>query len=391
MAERFDLLLVGGTVIDPASGKHGRFDVGVREGRVSAIEPDLASRPADQVLDARGRYVTPGLIDFHIHAYWGVNAFGFDVDPVCTTTGVTTAVDAGSAGPVNFLGFKRFIAQQARTRLLAFVCLAQHGVFHPPATELRDMLFADLEGAARTVQEHRDIAVGIKVRLDRNQVGENGREALRQAIQAGEASGTPVMVHIGNTALSMEEIAEPLRRGDIITHCFTPKAPSIVDEGYRVRPAVRAAQQRGVVLDVGHANGHFTFQIARACLEQGLAPDVISSDLHAFSPGGPVMDLPTTLTKLLALGMPLEQVVAACTSIPARAIGWQDRIGSLEVGRVADIAVLELAGEPITLRDSLGQTLQAEQRLKVHATIRDGRLLDSRDAAATVERPTQQR
>lgn len=383
MPALYDLLLVGGTVLDPASGRHGRFDVGVRDGRVAAIEPRLSPEAAARVLDVRGCYLTPGLIDFHVHAYWGVNEFGFDVDPICTATGVTTAVDAGSAGPVNFLGFKRFIAQPARTRLLAFVCVARHGVMHPPATELRDLLFADPDGAARAAREHPDVAVGIKLRLDRSQVADNGREALRLAIQAGESSGTPVMVHIGNTGLSLEEIADTLRPGDVITHCFTPKTPSIVDEQGRLRPAVRRARERGVLFDVGHANGHFTFDLARACLDQGFPPDIISSDLHAFTPGGPVVDLPTTLTKLLALGMPLEQVIAACTLAPARAIGWDDRLGRLDPGREADLAVLELVDAPITLRDSLGQTLTAQPHLKARWTIRHGQLLHAPEPLPT--------
>jgi dihydroorotase len=245
------------------------------------------------------------------------------------------------------------------------------------------MEFADPEGAARTVRAHRDVAVGIKVRLDEPAVLENGREALRLAIQAGEVSGTPIMVHIGHTRLSIEEIAETLRPGDVITHCFTPLRPSIVDEQGRLRPAVRAAHERGVVFDVGHANRHFTFDIVRACLEQGLAPDVISTDLHAFSPGGPVVDMPTTLTKLLALGMSLEQVIAATTIAPARAIGWDDRLGSLAVGREADVAVLELVDAPLTLRDCAGTTLEATQHLRARHTIRGGVVVSTaRDDAA---------
>jgi dihydroorotase len=374
MQPAYDLLLAGGTVLDPASGRNGRFDVAIRDGQIAAVEPALPREAAARVLDVAGSYVTPGLIDFHIHAYWGVNAFGFDCDPVCMATGVTTAVDAGSAGPVNFLGFERFIAAPARTRLLAFVCLARHGVMNSPATELRDLLFADPEGAAQTVREHRNVAVGIKVRLDQTMVGDNGREALRLAIQAGEASGTPIMVHIGGTAISIEEIADALRPGDVITHCFTPLAPSIVDDRGRPRPAVRAAYERGVVFDVGHANRHLTFDIVRGCLADGLVPQVISTDLHAFSGRGPVVDLPTTLSKFLALGMPLEQVIAASTSAPARAMGWDDRLGSLAVGREADVAVLDLVDAPVTLRDCVGAELPTDRYLRARHTIRGGQL-----------------
>jgi dihydroorotase len=375
MLPRYDLLLAGGTVLDPASGRHERADVAIREGRVATIAPQLPADAAAQVLDVRGHYVTPGLIDFHVHSYWGVNAFGFEIDPICAATGVTTAVDAGSAGPVNFPGFQRFIAAPARIRHLAFVCLAQHGVMRGPARELTDLRFADPEGAAQTVQQHPDVAIGIKVRLDQTMVGDNGREALRLAIQAGEASHSPIMVHIGNTAISMEEIADTLRPGDVITHCFTPLTPAIVDERGRLRPAVRAAHERGVIFDVGHANRHLTFDIVRACLADGLAPDVISTDLHAFSDPGPVVDLPTTLTKFLALGMSLDQVVAAATIVPAHAIGWDDRLGRLDVGREADLAVLALVEAPVTLHDCVGGTLQADRHLAARHTIRGGQLL----------------
>ncbi len=373
MSDAFDLLLAGGMVLNPASALRQEMDVGIVGGRIAAIQPALAGDNAKQVLDARGCYVTPGLIDFHIHSYWGVNPYGFNADPVCIASGVTTAVDAGSAGPVNFLGFKRFIAEQSRTRMLAFVCVAQHGVLSSPG-ELQDLRFADPEGAARTVKEHPDVAVGIKVRLHRSSVGENGREALRLAIQAGEASRSPVMVHIGDTAISMEEIVNTLRPGDVVTHCFTPKQPAIVDEAGRLREAVRWAHERGVLFDVGHANGHFDFNLVQRAMGDSLLPDTISSDLHARSGLGPVVDLPTTMTKFLTLGMSIEHVVAACTINPARVIGWQDRLGSIEPGREADLAVLELVDGPARLRDSIGGELIADQRIAARWTIRRGEL-----------------
>jgi dihydroorotase len=379
VASDYDLLLRGGTVLDPASGRHGRFDVGIRDGRIAAIEPQLSPDGADRVVYARGRYVTPGLIDFHVHSYWGVNEFGLDVDPLCQESGVTTAVDAGSAGPANFVGYERFVAAGAGTRLLGFVALARYGILASTA-ELSDLRFADPDGAARTVQEHPERAVGIKLRLDRSMVGDNGREALRLAILAGEASGTPVMVHIGYTGLSIEEIADTLRPGDVITHCFTPLAPSIVDEQGRVRPAVRAAQERGVILDVGHAGRHFPFEIARACIAQGLPPQIISTDIHGKMRPEAMLDLPTALSKLLAVGMSLEQVIAACTINPARAIGWDDRIGRLEVGGVADIAVLELVDGPTTLRDCVGGELTAPRWLRACQTIRAGQVVGGANA-----------
>src|SRR5262245_14440108 len=374
MAESFDLLLAGGTVLNPATKLEEHLDVAVAGGRVAAIGPNLSPHNAKQELDVRGCYVTPGLIDFHIHSYWGVNPYGFDADPICAASGVTTAVDAGSSGPVNFMGFKSLVAERARTRMLAFVCVAQHGVLHSPG-ELNDLRFADPEGAAREVKEHPDVAVGIKVRLHRGSVGDNGREALRLAIQAGEASRSPVMVHIGETPISIEEIVDTLRPGDIVTHCYTPKQPSIVDDAGRLRAAVRRAHERGLRFDVGHANGHFDFTLVRRAMGDGLLPDTISSDLHGrIGPSNPIVDLPTTMTKFLALGMSLQDVLAACTVNPAYAIGWQDRLGNLRVGAEADLSVLALVEEPTKLRDSVGGELSADRRIAARWTIRGGKV-----------------
>jgi len=376
MADTFDLLLTGGTVLNPVTGGNRKLDVGVAEGRVTAIQADLPRANANKVLDVAGCYVTPGLIDFHVHSYWGVNPYGCNLDALCLATGVTTTMDAGSAGPVNFLGFRNLVSESSKTRMLGFVALAQHGVLNEPG-ELVNLGFADSDGAAQTVGDNRDIGVGIKVRLHRKSIGENSRAALRLAIKAGEATRTPIMVHVGDTAISMSEIADTLRPGDIITHCYTPQKPSIIDETGKLLTEVRKAKERGVIFDVGHAGGHFDFDLVRRAMGDGLLPDVISSDLHGRlkQPGfGIVGDLPTTLTKFLALGLNLEEIIARCTINPARVIGWQDRIGSLEVGREADIAVLKIIDEPTTLRDSVGGEWSVNQRIAAQWTIRQGEL-----------------
>jgi dihydroorotase len=372
MTDVFDLVLSGGTVLDPASGLRQELDVGIAGERITALGPKLPLENAKEVLDVRGCYVTPGLIDFHVHSYWGVNPYGFNADPVCLASGVTTAVDAGSAGPVNFLGFKKLVYEQSRTRMLAFVALAQHGVLNDPG-ELENLKFADPDGAAQSVSDAPNVGVGIKVRLHKKSVGDNGREALRMAVRTGEACKSPVMVHIGNTGISMEEIVDTLRSGDVVTHCYTPQKPSIVDENGRLREAVRKAHERGVIFDVGHANGHFDFDLVRHAMGDGLLPDIISSDLHGrMGPSNPVVDLPTTMTKFLHLGLSLEQVVAACTINPARVVAWQDRLGSLEIGHEADIAVLQLMDEPTKLRDCVGGEWNVNQRLAARWTIRRG-------------------
>jgi len=190
------------------------------------------------------------------------------------------------------------------------------------------------------------------------------------------------MVHVGDTAISMSEIAGTLRPGDIITHCYTPQKPSIIDENGRLLPEVRKAKERGVIFDVGHASGHFDFDLVRRAMDDGLLPDIISSDLHGRmkQPGfGIVGDLPTTLTKFLPLGLKMDEIIARCTIAPARVIGWQDRIGSLEVGREADIAVLKIIDEPTTLRDSVGGEWSVNQRIAAQWTIRGGELFKGKE------------
>jgi dihydroorotase len=378
MTDAFDLILTGGTVLNPASGLKQELDVGIAGERITALASTLPRENTKKVLDVRGCYVTPGLIDFHVHSYWGVNPYGFNADPICLASGVTTALDAGSAGPVNFLGFKKLVYEQSRTRMLAFVALAQHGVLNDPG-ELENLKFADPDGAAQSVSDARNVGVGIKVRLHKKSVGDHGREALRMAVRTGEGCKAPVMVHIGNTGISMEEIVDTLRPGDVVTHCYTPQKPSIVDEKGRLREAVRQAHERGVIFDVGHANGHFDFALVRQAIGDGLLPDIISTDLHGrMGAGNPVVDMPTTLTKFLNLGLSLEQVVAACTTNPARVIGWQDRLGNLEIGREADIAVLQFVDEPTKLRDCVGGEWNVNQRLAARWTIRRGELFQGK-------------
>jgi dihydroorotase len=380
MADTYDLLISGGTVLNPATKTNQKLDVGVAGDRVMAIQADIPRTSATRVIDATGCYVTPGLIDFHVHSYWGVNPYGCDLDAVCLATGVTTTMDAGSAGPVNFLGFRKLVYERSKTRMLGFVALAQHGVLNDPG-ELYDLGFADSDGSAQTVIDNRDIGVGIKIRLHKKSIGENSRAAIRLGIKSGEATRTPMMVHVGDTAIGMDEIADSLRPGDIITHCYTPKRPSIIDDAGRLLPLVRKAKERGVIFDVGHAGGHFDFALVERAMGEGITPDVISSDLHGrlSQPGfGVVGDLPTVLTKFLPLGLSFEEIIAKCTVDPARVVGWQDRIGSLEVGREADIAVLRIVNEPIKLRDSVGGERLHNQRIAAKWTVRAGEVFAGR-------------
>jgi len=380
MSDSYDLLIAGGTVLNPATKTNEKLDVAVAGDRVAAIQADIPRTAAKRVIDAAGSYVTPGLIDFHVHSYWGVNPYGCDLDAVCLATGVTTTMDAGSAGPVNLLGFRKLVYERSKTRMIGFVALAQHGVWNEPG-ELLNLGFADRDGSAQAVIDNRDISIGIKVRLHKKAIGENSRDALRLAIAAGEASRTPIMVHVGSTAIGMDEIADTLRPGDIITHCYTPQKPSIIDDHGKLLPLVRKAKERGVIFDVGHASGHFDYDLVERAMGEGIIPDIISSDLHGKmkQPGfGVVGDLPTTLTKFLPMGLSLEKIIACCTVDAAKAVGWQDRIGSLEVGREADIAVLQIVDDSVILRDSLGAEREHKKRIAAKWTIRAGEIFQGR-------------
>ena len=380
MADNYDLLLTGGTVLNPATKTNQKLDVAVAGNKVAVIQADISRAGVKRVIDVTGCYVTPGLIDFHVHSYWGVNPYGCNLDALCLATGVTTTMDAGSAGAINLLGFRKLVYEQSKTRMLGFVALAQHGVLNEPG-ELLNLGFADSDGSAQAVADNRDISIGIKVRLHKKAIGENSRDALRLAIKAGEATRTPIMVHVGSTAIGMDEIADTLRPGDIITHCYTPQKPSIIDDQGKLLPLVRKAKERGVIFDVGHAGGHFDFHLVERAMGEGIVPDVISSDLHGrlSQPGfGVVGDLLTTLTKFLPLGLSLEQIIAKCTVDAARVVGWQDRIGSLDVGREADIAVLQVIDDPIKLRDSVGAERLHKQRIAAKWTVRAGEVFPGR-------------
>jgi dihydroorotase len=369
----YDLLVANGTLVDPASGLHARCDVAVSAGVIAAVEPSINHRQALEVVDASGLIVTAGLVDLHTHLFWGVSHYGVDADAACLAKGVTTAVDAGSAGAQTFPGFRRYVIDVASTRILAFENISVIGMITARVGELEDLRYAAPDEAIAVASAHRDVIVGIKVRLGYQMVGERGLPALRLAREAADRLDLPVMVHIIDLPEPLPEILPLLRRGDIITHCFHGERNGILDGTGRVLPAVREARDRGVIFDVGHGVGSFSFDVGRRALADGLLPDTISSDLHAHNINGPVFDLATTLSKFLYLGLPIDEVVARATRNPARAVGWEGRIGTLAPGAQADIAAFELAEGRFTLTDAKGESVQAERRLIPRQVIRAGR------------------
>lgn len=359
--------------MDPGQKLRGRRDVGIRDGMIVAVEPSLEGMPSRSLLDVSGSYVSPGFIDLHAHVYAGVTSWGVKPDSPCLRSGVTTVVDAGSAGWPMLQGFRWYVHEPSKVRALCFLHISGIGLVNAWVNECEDIRHLDPQTVGENVAENRDFVVGVKVRQGRQQVGENGTEPLKLALQAAEIAGTPLMCHIA-AGVPLADVLELLRPGDIITHCFQGRGEereNLTDSRGRLLPEVVDARQKGVVMDVGHGGGSFRWEIAEAALEQNFLPDVISSDLHAYNLHGPMFDLSFCLTKFLYLGLSLEQVVQCATAAPARAIG-RPELGTLAVGSPADLAVFTIRSEPVELWDTHGERREWDRRLHVEATVRGG-------------------
>jgi dihydroorotase len=380
--DKFDLVVKGGDVLDPSQSLRGRRDIGIRYGLVEAIEADIPADRALRVLEASGKLVTPGLVDLHTHVYPYGSAIGIPADELVAHQCTTTCVSAGDAGANNFAAFRRHIVGQTRTRLYAFVHIANMGLTPFPIAELYNIDYAQVDVCARTLAENADIAIGVKVRMSENVIAKNGIEPLRRAIMACEKSGTParIMCHIGGveTPELMSQILDLLRPGDILTHAYSG-APNLagaftnIVQGGKVLPAALAAKQRGVVFDVGHGGGSFDYTVAEAAIAQGCPPDTISSDIHVFSGNSPGMPYLTwVMSKFLGLGFTLEQVIAMATVAPAKIINRVPKLGTLQVGAPADVAIMELVQAPVSFVDTRNNRREGNAWLKPVQTVTAG-------------------
>ncbi|KAL1915399.1 uncharacterized protein VTP21DRAFT_6857 [Calcarisporiella thermophila] len=368
----YDVLIKGGTLIDTLSKTESLADIAISNGRIADIGPNL-SGDARCIVDATGQYVTPGLVDLHTHVYWGSTYWGLEADPICARTGVTTVVDAGSAGAYTFPGFKRFIISQSLTRVFSFLHISAIGLTGR-TFELSHEENVDVELAVATIQANRDHIKGIKVRVDADtsQGSDKGVKALKKAREVADAVGLPVMVHIAKAPPTLEDVVGIMAPGDILTHCCTGHSQSLVDENYRLKPVVEEMRSRGILLDLGHGSGSFSWSVAEAMVKQGQLPDVISSDLHQLSALGPLYDLPTTLSKFLHLGVPLHEVIARATLSPSKAIGCPE-LGRLHLGGPADIAVFRLEKGEFKLKDAYFRERVSNIRLVNTLTLRGGK------------------
>ena len=370
-----DVILKGGRIIDPANGRDEITDIGFGDGKVAALGSDLPLR-GQQVVDARGLLIVPGLIDLHTHVYWGGTALGVDASRVAQRSGTTTFVDAGSAGPGNFPGFRRHVIEPSPLRILPYLNVSFPGIFAFSAAvmvgESADLRLIDPRECVRVINANRDLIVGVKVRVGRNASGDSGVAPLDMALEVAGEVGLPVMAHLDHPPPSRLDVLSRLRPGDVITHCFRPFPNAPVRADGQIFDEVVEARRRGVVFDIGHGGGSFGFRTAERMLEAGFMPDVISSDVHALSIDGPAFDQLVTMSKFLALGVGLGPVVAAGTALPARVLGRED-LGHLAVGAAGDASVLELVEGEFEYRDVLGEVRQGRQRLAVRGMVVGGR------------------
>jgi dihydroorotase len=357
----FDLLIKGGEVVDPGAGLSGLLDIAVQGNRIAAIDPNIPVDSAALVVDAAGQFVTPGLIDLHTHVYHSVTHWGVHADPVAARSGVTTWLDVGSAGAYNLIGLRDFIAKPAAARIYALLNISSIGLT-ASTWELANLNYCDVDLCCKMADLNRDLVLGIKVRIDVNTTGESGIEPLRLARRAAERCGLPMMVHIGKGPPTVDEVLALMRPGDILTHCFTGQNMRIIDDHGRIREDAKRAWDMGVVMDVGHGGGSFSFETAEALMSASYRPDVISTDIHQASILGPLFDMPTCLSKFMALGMSFADVIEAATVRPAATLGLNKEIGALRVGALADVALFTIEEGHFPLYD-------------IHMARRDGKAL----------------
>ena len=387
----FDLILRQGRVLDPAAGHDAVADIGFRDGKVAAIGAEAAAGRGRTERNVAGAVVMPGMIDFHTHVYWGGTSISVDADQLARRCGCTTWLDVGSAGPGNYAGFLKHVIEPSETRILAYLHVSHAGIFafaHSVMLgESLDMRLMDTETCARVARENPETIRGIKVRIGANTSGVNGIAPLYHAIEAADRAGLPVMCHIDRPPPRYVDVLEVLRPGDTLTHCYKPFPNAPIYADGRVKEACWQAREKGVMFDIGHGKGSFDFTVARAMLAAGFPPDVISSDVHVLCIDGPAFDNMETMSKFLAMGMPLADIVRAVTATPARLLKRPD-LADLSVGSTGDATVMRIEEGRYTFTDVLGQTMDGEQRFALDSMVVGGRLWHAADARGVADAPS---
>jgi len=375
----YDLLLKGGTVIDPAQELRGALDVAVEDGKIARVAANIAKSEARRVIDVPGKTVTPGLIDLHTHVFDGVAANGVHPDIAGVHAGVTTVVDAGSSGCATFSAFPRHILPKCETEVIPLLHICQTGLATNPDIIAESSI--DLESTLRVAREHRGLIKGIKARMVSPALEIFGMEMPRLAKRAARESGVPLMVHIGDTTKRYDpnvirELLPLLEPGDIVTHLFTANPGGVLDTNGKLVPEAKELAARGVWLDTAHGRMNFGFNVGRRVLDQGLTPHCISTDLTIPGRANTVHSMAEIMARFLGMGFTLEQVIAMSTVNPARAIGEAGRLGSLQLGRQADISVLEVRDGRWVVYDTLRDSMKIDKTVVPVLTVKRGRVFE---------------
>ena len=379
---QYDLILRKGRLLDPGTKRDQIADVAFVDGKVAAF--GHIDGTAAQERDVSGCIVMPGMIDFHTHVYWGGTSISIDADKLARRSGTTTWLDVGSAGPGNFAGFREHVIAHSQTRILAYLHVSHAGIFgfspNVMVGESLDMRLMDTATCAQVAIDNPDLIRGIKVRIGMGTSGLNGIAPLYHAIEAADRAGLPVMCHIDNAPPRYTDVVDLLRPGDVLTHCFRPfpNAPTYADG--RVKEAVWAGRERGVIFDVAHGKGSLSFDVAEAALAADFPPDIISSDVHVLCIDGPAYDNLETMSKFLALGMDLTAIIRAVTLAPARVLKRPD-LGDLSVGSTGDATILRIEDGSFKFVDSVGKTMAGKQRFAVDSMVVAGKLWHTAEAA----------
>ena len=375
-SQEIDILLKGGHVIDPKNNINSQMDVGIADGKILKVAAEIPVNSAKKVVDVRGMYVTPGLIDIHTHVFVGSNsgfADGFSSvspDDFTFKAGITTVVDAGTSGWRNFPVFKKQVIDRSQTRVLVFLNIAGSGMTGFPSEEdINDM---DSHMTSLVIQQYPDIIVGVKIGHYR------GSEwtPFDRALEAGRITNLPLIVECHLPLLPLEEILVRMRPGDIYTHSFCTASDRIclLDEQGRVRPYVLEAQKRGIRFDVGHGGGMFHFNVAIPALKQGFLPNSFGSDLHRFSMNSGMKNMLDIMSKFLNMGMNIEDIIFRATWNSARSVR-RDDLGHLSEGAEADVAVLSIRKGSFGFIDTGGNKLVGDRKLEAELTIRAGKIV----------------
>ena len=380
----YDLLIKSGRVIDPAQNIDDKLDIAISGDKIATLAKDIPSTESQKIVDARDKIVTPGLIDVHCHVYDGVLKISVEPDIAGVKQGVTTVVDSGSAGEATFAGFPKYIIPLFRTKVFYFIHLCSFGLILEP--ELRDWDEVNLDAIAATIESHRDLIKGVKLRLLGNLVASAGVEVVKTAKKTAKQFGLPIMVHIGDLDKQVsptltQEFLPLMEPSDILSHVFTAKFGSLLRPDGTVLPELREAMERGVVLDTAMGRKNFNFDVAKKSMAQGILPTTLSTDLSHRSLTGPTYSLPVTMAKFMALGLNLKQVIEMTTINPARAIREENRIGSLKPGMEADVSILKILSGTWELEDAEQQTIKATTMLAPSMTVKSGQLIPAQPVA----------